>query len=86
MAEPDQSDYAAFNLDADYEGGQWIGGEFFYQNERKKRKTTKEDHIYGVFNEGEEEEEEAPALNFYAPKGRYSLFFFGINKIGKINR
>jgi len=49
--EPPSSAYEAFNLEADYEGGQWIGGEFFFEAERKKRKFTKEDHIYGIFND-----------------------------------
>lgn len=54
--EPDPSDYAAFNLEGDYEGGQWIGGEFFHEGERKKRKLTKEDQLYGVFNEGADDD------------------------------
>jgi len=40
-----------FNVDADYEGGQFIGDEFFFTNKRKKRRFTKDDAIYGIFNE-----------------------------------
>lgn len=66
--EPHQSDYAAFNLDADYEGGQWIGGEFFYEKERKKRRTTKEEHLYGIFYEGEDEDTTSHKDSFFIPR------------------
>eukprot|EP00210_Caulerpa_lentillifera_P005498 g5258.t1 len=37
----------------EYEGVQWIGGEAFYQSKKKKKKFTREDHLYGVFAEDE---------------------------------
>ncbi len=38
-----------FDVDNDYEGGEWIEDEFFYRNKRKKRNQTRDDQIYGVF-------------------------------------
>jgi tuftelin-interacting protein 11 len=38
-----------FDVDNDYEGGEWIEDEFFYRNKRKKRSQTRDDQIYGVF-------------------------------------
>eukprot|EP00887_Chlorella_sp_A99_P006127 scaffold22.g6127.t1 len=49
-----------FDVDADYEGGEWIGGEFFHKGKRQKRQQTKEDQIYGVF--GEDSGEFSPFL------------------------
>lgn len=50
-------DRERFDVDNDYEGGQWIGGEFFYEKKRKKRQQTEEDRIYGVFAEGDSDDE-----------------------------
>ncbi|EPS61679.1 hypothetical protein M569_13115, partial [Genlisea aurea] len=41
-----------FGLDNDYDDGQWIGGEY-YGKERKKRSQTKDDVLYGVFASGD---------------------------------
>lgn len=46
-----------FDVDNDFEGGEWIGGEFFYRNKRQKRQQTEEDRIYGVFAENSSDEE-----------------------------
>ncbi len=58
--EPPPEGFESFDLEHDYVGGKWIDGEFFYEEERKrgKRKMTKQDHIYGVFYEGEDGDEE----------------------------
>ncbi|KAH7616331.1 putative Septin and tuftelin-interacting protein 1-like protein 1 [Nannochloris sp. 'desiccata'] len=38
-----------FDVENDYEGGEWVEDEFFYRNKRKKRSQTRDDQIYGVF-------------------------------------
>jgi len=48
----------AFSTEGDYDQGQWIGDEFYAAGTRKRRKLTKDDMIYGVWNEGYEQEEE----------------------------
>ncbi len=46
-----------FDVDNDFEGGEWIDGEFYYKNKRQKRQQTAEDRIYGVFAENSSDEE-----------------------------
>lgn len=50
-----------FDVDADYEGGEWIGGEFYHRGKKQKRQQTKEDQIYGVFAEDSGAGGQAPA-------------------------
>lgn len=47
-----------FDVDNDFEGGEWIGGEFFYRNKRQKKQQTEEDRIYGVFAENSSDDED----------------------------
>ena len=39
--------YERFDMDNDFEGGKWIGDEFFYSNKKRKRQQTKDEQLYG---------------------------------------
>ncbi len=47
----DEQENDRFDVDNDYEGGEYIEGEYFYRNKRFKKQQTAEDRIYGVFAE-----------------------------------
>eukprot|EP00200_Dunaliella_tertiolecta_P006438 CAMPEP_0202339820 /NCGR_PEP_ID=MMETSP1126-20121109/1516_1 /ASSEMBLY_ACC=CAM_ASM_000457 /TAXON_ID=3047 /ORGANISM="Dunaliella tertiolecta, Strain CCMP1320" /LENGTH=867 /DNA_ID=CAMNT_0048930421 /DNA_START=98 /DNA_END=2701 /DNA_ORIENTATION=- len=47
-----------FDLDNDYEGGEFIGGEFYYRKKRSKRQQTEEDRLYGVFADGSDSDDD----------------------------
>lgn len=45
----EEQEYEAFNVDNDFEGGEWIDGEFYFKSKRRKRGQTKDEQIYGIF-------------------------------------
>jgi len=47
-----------FALTCCAEGGEFIGGEFYYRKKRSKRQQTEEDRLYGVFAEGSDSDED----------------------------
>lgn len=42
-----------FGMENDYEGGQWIAGEYYYRARKEKRVQSKDDILYGVFASGD---------------------------------
>lgn len=42
----------------DFEGGRWINGEYYYENQRKGQTQTEDDRILGVFQDGSSDDEE----------------------------
>lgn len=49
--------FERFDLDNDYEGGQWVGDEYFYQNKKQKTHQTADERLYGVFADSDSEGE-----------------------------
>lgn len=49
--------YERFDLDNDYEGGQWVGDEYFYQNKKLKTHQTADERLYGVFADSDSDGE-----------------------------
>lgn len=43
----DHEHFERFDVDNDFEGGKWIGTEFFYTNKKRKRQQTKDEALYG---------------------------------------
>eukprot|EP00953_Heterococcus_sp_UTEX-ZZ885_P037717 19361-Heterococcus_DN1.PRE.2 len=56
-ADSDNEQRVAFTADNDYEDGRWIGGEFFARSEKRGRHQTREERLYGVFADGEDDED-----------------------------
>lgn len=46
-----------FDMNNDYEGGQWIDGEYFYTNKRQKTMQTREDQLYGIWGDSDSDDE-----------------------------
>ena len=53
----EKQNYDRFDLDNDYEGGEWIGDEYFYRNKKQKFQQSAEDRLYGVFADSDSEGE-----------------------------
>ena len=53
----EKQNYERFDLDNDYEGGEWIGDEYFYRGKKQKYQQTAEDRLYGVFADSDSEGE-----------------------------
>ncbi|CAL0331263.1 unnamed protein product [Lupinus luteus] len=47
-----------FGMDNDFEGGEWIGGEYYYRKRKEKRTQTREDVLYGVFADSEDDDDD----------------------------
>ncbi|CAJ2664547.1 unnamed protein product [Trifolium pratense] len=45
-------------MENDFEGGEWRGGEFYCQKTREKRHRSREDVLYGVFADSEDDDDE----------------------------
>ncbi|WOH03633.1 hypothetical protein DCAR_0623032 [Daucus carota subsp. sativus] len=45
----DDQEMEKFGMDNDFEGGQYVGAEFYYARRKDKRTQTKDDVLYGVF-------------------------------------
>lgn len=48
----DNEGFISHNMDDEYVGGQWINGEYFFEEKVQKPSQSREDAIYGVFSEG----------------------------------
>lgn len=52
-----------FSYDQDFEGGQWIQGEFYYKAQKRGRTQTEDERLYGAFAEGPESSDDDGNLN-----------------------
>lgn len=59
--EEDDERRERFDVDNDFEGGEYIDGEFFYRNKKQKRQQTKDEIIYGVFADDSDQEDDRRA-------------------------
>ncbi|XP_057435037.1 septin and tuftelin-interacting protein 1 homolog 1 [Lotus japonicus] len=44
-----------FGMDNDFEGGEWIAGEYYYRKRKEKHAQTKDDVLYGVFADSDDD-------------------------------
>lgn len=58
-------DVTGFNMNGEFEGGQFIDGEFYYSSRRAAPTQSKDSQIYGIFDD----EEEAPPSSFKSRRG-----------------
>ncbi|CAN0079842.1 unnamed protein product, partial [Hapterophycus canaliculatus] len=54
----------------DFEGGRWINGEYYYENQRKGQTQTEDDRILGVFQDGSSDEDDRRKKNKKGGGGR----------------
>ncbi|OIV93329.1 hypothetical protein TanjilG_23265 [Lupinus angustifolius] len=47
-----------FGMDNDFEGGEWIDGEYYYRKRKEKHAQTREDVLYGVFADSDDDDDE----------------------------
>lgn len=47
----EEQHYERLDMDADFEDGEFINGEFFHRGKRQRKQQTKEEQLYGVFAE-----------------------------------
>ncbi len=45
----DEQHCERLDMDNDFEGGEFIGGEFFHRGKRQRKQQPKDDQLYGVF-------------------------------------
>ena len=49
----EEQQYERFDMDNDFEQGDFINGEFVYGRKRQKKAQTKDDQLYGIFADGD---------------------------------